>query len=139
MAGKEHGKVQARLAYLILLHYADKFAPISELTTRVKETKFFVPDVAVEDLSHPIKGRYPGPGDPVFLCVEIKSPDDRLTKLFAKCDEYHSWGVPFCWIIEPDRRLAWEYFPNDYEPRKVGEALSAGPIQIPLAAIFESL
>ena len=84
----------------------------------------------------PIQGRYPGPGDPVFLCVEIKSPDDRIGKLFSKCEEYHAWGVPHCLIIDPERKVAWEYAPDDPEPRKADTALNAGPIQMTLAEVF---
>jgi Uma2 family endonuclease len=87
-------------------------------------------------MSKPILGRYPGPKDPVLLCIEIVSPPDRAGKLFGKCEDYHSWGVPYCWVIDPDRKIAWEYFPADLEPRKVETALTAGSINLDLADVF---
>jgi Uma2 family endonuclease len=81
--------------------------------------------------------RYPCPNDPVSLCVEVVSPPDRIGKLFGKCEEYHKWGVPYCWVIDPERKIAWEYFPDDLEPRKVAENLTAGVIQLPLSDVFK--
>ena len=72
----------------------------------------------------------------MLLCVEIVSPPDRVGKLFGKCEEYHKWGVLFCWMIDPERKLAWEYFPTDLEPRKVQENITAGPIRLGLEDVF---
>jgi Uma2 family endonuclease len=72
----------------------------------------------------------------VLLCVEIVSPPDRIGKLFGKCEEYHKWGVPYCWVIDPERKIAWEYFPADLEPRKIGGTLTAGPIHLALDDVF---
>jgi Uma2 family endonuclease len=133
---RKHSQVQANLVKLIGSGYDETFNPLPELTTRLRETQFYVPDVAIEELSKPVQGRYPGPNDPVLLCVEIVSPPDRVGKLFGKCEEYHTWGVPYCWVIDPERKFAWEYFPDDLEPRRVQEALSAGPIQLRLEDVF---
>jgi Uma2 family endonuclease len=133
---KKHSQVQANLTTLIRNGYGETLNALTELTTRLRETQFYVPDIAVEDLAKPIQGRYPGKNDPVLLCVEIVSPPDRVGKLFGKCEEYHKWGVPFCWVIDPERKIAWEYFPNDVEPRRVEDDLSAGPIRLPLSDVF---
>ncbi len=45
----------------------------------------------------------------VLLCCEILSPEDRLGTMLATCEEYHAWGVPYCWVIDPVMRTAWEY------------------------------
>ena len=141
MPTKEHSRVQANIIRHFVMHrdYEGQFEALPELTTRLRETKFYVPDVAVEEMAHPIQGRYPGPGDPVFLCIEIKSPEDRIGKLFSKCEEYHTWGVFHCWVIDPERKVAWEYTPDDPEPRKAATALQAGPIDIPLPEVFRNL
>jgi Uma2 family endonuclease len=136
MGTKNHSHVQINVSYLIRSKYNETMNPLPELTTRLRENQFYVPDVAVEELAKPITGRYPGTNQPVLLCVEIVSPPDRVGKLFGKCEEYHKWGVPYCWVIDPDRKIAWEYFPADIEPRKVPESLAAGPIQLDLADVF---
>jgi Uma2 family endonuclease len=136
MGTKKHSQVQGNITRLVGNRYDDTLNPLPKLTARLLETKFYVPDLAIEDLAKPIEGRYPGPKDPVLLCVEILSPPDRLGKLFGKCEEYHKWGVPYCWVIDPEREIAWEYFPEDLEPRKVEEALAAGPIRLELVDVF---
>ncbi|HZQ54391.1 MAG TPA: Uma2 family endonuclease [Bryobacteraceae bacterium] len=137
MGTKKHSKTQQNVQYYIRQKYGDAFDPLPELTARLRRTRFCVPDVAVEDRARPIQGRYPGPDDPVFLCVEIVSPPDRVGRLFSKCEEYHKWGVPYCWILDPERKVAWEYTPGDVEPRRVADALTAGPIRLTLDEVFE--
>jgi Uma2 family endonuclease len=136
MGTKKHSQVQANITRFVGNRYDETLNPLPELTTRLRETQFYVPDIAVEDLAKPITGRYPGKNDPVLLCVEIVSPPDRVGKLFGKCEEYHKWGVPYCRVIDPERKLAWEYFPNDPEPRRVEDAPTAGPIQLGLNDVF---
>ena len=139
MPTRNHGKVQRNVIHFLFEKYEERFDAIPELTTRLRERKFLVPDVAVEDLSHPIEGRYPGPNQPVFLCVEIISPPDRFGKLAAKCEQYHAWGVPHCWIIDPETRTMWEYTPADLQPRQMQESLTAAPITLAMAEIFHGL
>ena len=83
---------------------------------------------------------FPGsyPTEPVRLCCEILSPGDRLGAMLAKCEDYHAWGVPFCWVIDPEKRTAWEYHSGS-EPVRVATALSAGDVAVPLDALFAEL
>jgi Uma2 family endonuclease len=137
---RKHSQVQTNIIYLIRRLYGKTLLPLPELTTHIKETTFFLPDVAIEERSRPRQGRYPGPDDPVFLCVEVVSPPDRVGKLFGKCEEYHRWGVSYCWVIDPERKLAWEYFSADIEPRKVdGHLIKAGLIELALDDVFEDV
>ena len=139
MPTREHSRVQRNITVVINQDYAEQFEVLPELTVRLRETQFLVPDLAIEDLSRPNQGRYPGPSEPVFLCIEIKSPDDRLGKLFSKCEDYHAWGVPHCWVIDPDRKIVWEYTPGDAEPRRAEEFFTAGPIRVALTDIFRGI
>jgi Uma2 family endonuclease len=136
MGTKKHSQVQVNVAMLLRINYGKTLNPLTELTTRLREGRFLVPDIAVEEMAKPIPGRYPGKDDPVLLCVEIVSPPDRIGKLFGKCEEYHKWGVPYCWVIDPEHKIAWEYFPNDIEPRKVEDNLTAGPIVLALSDVY---
>jgi hypothetical protein len=40
-------------------------------------------------------------------------------------------------VIDPERKVAWEYTPDDTEPRRVTDALTAGPITLTLDEVFE--
>ena len=106
---------------------------LPELTVRISPTKYLVPDVCVA-------GGFPGPypTEPVQLCCEILSPEDRLGAMLGKCEEYHAWGVPFCWVIDPVKRTAWEYHAGT-EPVRVTPTLRAGELTVQLEELFSEL
>jgi Uma2 family endonuclease len=104
-----------------------------ELTVRISATKYLIPDVAVAD-------DFPGPypTEAVRLCCEILSPEDRLGAMLAKCEEYHAWGVPYCWVVDPVKRAAWEYHSGG-EPVRATEALRAGDLAVSVDELFAAL
>ena len=104
-----------------------------EVTVMLSPTKYLIPDViAAQILQNPY------PTEPVLLCCEVLSPEDRLGTMLAKCEEYHAWGVPFCWVIDPVKRTAWEYH-SAFEPVRVTAILSACEIEISLDELFSAL
>ena len=130
MPTKLHSVMQ--YALLMLLRNQGVQA-LPELTVRISTSKYLVPDVVVAD-------DFPGPypTEPVLLCCEILSPEDRLGATFSKCEEYHAWGVPYCWVIDPVKRTAWEYELAG-EPVRVAESLRAGGITVNLDVLFAVL
>ena len=72
-----------------------------------------------------------------LLCVEILSPAQRQSELFAKCEAYHSWGVRYCWVIDPVAKVAWEYH-ADSSVRTADAAgdLRAGEISVAVSDLF---
>lgn len=98
MPAKLHALIQQAL---ILLLEKQGVPALPELTVRLNESKHLVPDLVVAgDFPRPY------PVEPVRLCCEILSPEYRLGTLLAKSEEYHAWGVPFCWVIDPVKRAA---------------------------------
>jgi Uma2 family endonuclease len=130
MPTKFHAIIQRVLMTLLQSMGVQAFP---ELTVRISPTRYLVPDVCVAD-------DFPGPypTEPVLLCCEILSPEDRLGAMLAKCEEYHAWGVPFCWIIDPVKRTAWKYH-SDSEPVRELETLRAGELSVNLEELFSEL
>lgn len=130
MPTKFHSIIQRVLIALLQNQGVEAFP---ELTVRISPTKYLVPDVSVA-------GAFPGPypTEPVLLCCEILSPEDRLGTMLAKCEEYHAWGVPFCWVIDPVKRTAWEYH-SAAEPVRVAKTLQAGALSASLEELFSAL
>jgi Uma2 family endonuclease len=124
-----HGFVQSVLLILLRRQGIQAFP---EVTVRLSETKFLIPDVIA---ARTIQGPYPT--EPVLLCVEILSPDDRLGAMLAKCEQYHSWGVPFCWVIDPEKQTAWQYHAGR-EPERLeqGGVLRAGELSVGVEELF---
>jgi Uma2 family endonuclease len=132
----KHGLLQGHFMQLINTGFP-KFAAASEVTVRIREGKYFVPDVVVQSRD---RIQDPYPTEPVHLCIEILSPDDRMSEVLAKCEEYHAWGVPTVWIADPDNERAWEYRAGQ-RPKEIaaGASLTADGIVVPLSEAFSVL
>ncbi len=130
MPTKLHSLVQFAL---LLLFRNQGVRSFPELTVRISPTKYLVPDVCVG-----VDFPGPYPTEPMQLCCEILSPEDRLGALLSKCEEYHAWGVPFCWVIDPVKRTAWEYHAGS-EPERVRETVTAGALAVRLEDLFSEL
>ena len=130
MPTKLHSIIQRVLIMLLEKQGVEAFP---ELTVRTTPTRYLVPDVCV---ASDFPGPYPT--EPVLLCCEILSPEDRLGAMLGKCEEYHAWGVPFCWVIDPVKRTAWEYHAAA-EPVRVAGTLRAGALSVSLEELFSAL
>jgi Uma2 family endonuclease len=95
-----HGLLQFVLATLL---YARGWTPALEVTLKMSPDAELVPDV----IASRGKPELPYPTQPVEICVEILSPDDRLKKVVEKGKRYLDWGVSYVWIIDPAARTAW--------------------------------
>lgn len=136
MGNRKHSRIQRRL--LELLQTYAEFEAFPELHARLRESEFRIPDIAVE--RKPVsEGFYPTKG--IHLCVEILSPDQTLGQMLEKCEHYHAWGTPYCWVIDPERQTAWQY-DRGGEPqsrRLADEFLTADEIELSVGDIFRVL
>jgi Uma2 family endonuclease len=127
-----HSLIQYLLCLLLRTQGAQA---LPELTVRLSPTKFLVPDVAVV-------GKFEAsyPTEPVLLCAEILSPENRVGSILAKCEQYHTWGVPFCWVIDPAKQNGWEYHAGG-EPLRVDRSgvLHAGELAVSVADLFSEI
>ena len=130
MATTSHGLLEFMLVAM-LRGQGLQAAP--EVTVRLSPSKCLVPDVIAAAVLES-----PYPTQPVLLCCEILSPEDRLGATLAKCEEYHAWGVLFCWVIDPVKRTAWEYH-SAATPVPATGTLRAGDIEVSLDQLFSVL
>lgn len=129
-----HARMQARLTALL---QGRGFEVLIELHARLRPAEFRVPDIVLMAASA-ITGDYPGPDNPPHLCIEILSPGQGIGETLGKCERYQNWGVPFCWVIDPEKRIVWVYHKNG-EPVKLSHRnaqITAGPIGITLGEVF---
>jgi len=71
-----------------------------ELRTQVKPRRFRIPDVLA--MREAPKSRFIR--TPPFIVVEILSPEDRVSALGEKIEDYLDFGVPNVWVVDPARR-----------------------------------
>jgi Uma2 family endonuclease len=46
---------------------------------------------------------------PPFLCIEILSPEDRMSRIQEKIDDHLRFGGQYVWLINPESKRAWIY------------------------------
>jgi Uma2 family endonuclease len=100
-------------------------------TVMIPDLVFCLPDQGVDE--HQVLNT------PPLLCTEIISLSQSFRELYDKCVLYLRWGVPYCWIIDPVRRLAWQ-IGIDEMPREIRAdgSLRAGDVEVKLADLFSA-
>lgn len=133
----DHASIQAILCFR-LRELAQRLSirVLPELRMRVSRTRFRIPDVCVM-----LKSQKPErvPTTPPFLCIEIVSSDDRMSRLMVRVKEYLAFGVTYVWVIDPQSRTGYVYTKD--EGREVRDCLTtANPdISISLSELFAEL
>ncbi len=76
-----------------------------EQRVQTQPTRFRIPDVCVTlgKSDEAIFRR------PPFLCVEILSSEDRMSRVEKRLQEYLDMGVSYVWVVDPVRHDAWIY------------------------------
>ncbi|MBV9155325.1 MAG: Uma2 family endonuclease [Acidobacteriaceae bacterium] len=88
----------------------------------MREDHWRRPDVAVIRAEDAEPWKYIIPGHWPVLCVELVSPPSpSVEQLLEKCKLYHQQGVAYCWVIEPESRMAWT-FHRSAQPVQVTES-----------------
>src|SRR5580700_274643 len=78
---------------------------IVEQRVQVRPDRFRIPDVCVI-LGEPSEQIFT---KPPFLCIEIVSPEDRMSRVKARIDDYLTMGVSFVWLLDPASRSAYVF------------------------------
>ncbi len=132
---RDHGRLQLRFGAYFLVRQAlwNSFA-IVEQRVQVRPGNFRIPDVCV------ILGSTDEQvlTTPPFLCVEILSPEDRMSRVQERIDDYFAMGVAHVWVVDPARRCAFVATAKGDLHRVTDVLRTADPIfEVPLSEIFE--
>ncbi len=133
---KDHGKAQR--AILFFLHERSEqwnIFVIQEQRVQLSPTRYRVPDICVVAVPEPDEQIFTSPP---FLCVEILSPEDRMSRMQEKIGDYLAFGVRYVWVVDPQTRKAWIY--TSEAGREVRDEMlrTDNPeILVPLAVVFE--
>jgi Uma2 family endonuclease len=107
---RDHARLQALLS-AIFVAQESKLGVISGTEQRIRTS---LGHVRICDFS---LLREDAPYEPVLLtppilCIEIMSPEDRLSRVIRVLEDYRSMGVDHIWLIDPQERLAY-FFRSD--------------------------
>jgi Uma2 family endonuclease len=98
-AGKRrHSRTQKRLLEVLSPLVARLgLEPLPEPRLQVSATRVRIPDVCLtptSDDSEVVQAPPP-------LCIEVRSSEDRLSRLLKCVADYLAFGVPMVWVIDP--------------------------------------
>jgi Uma2 family endonuclease len=97
-----HSRTQALIvAFFEALRQKQSVFTCPELRVKLRDGLVLIPDVSV------YWPEAPGarvPDLPPLIAIEILSPDDRLTVVREKLEEYRGWGVKHVWLVDPHSR-----------------------------------
>lgn len=107
MGEKDHGRLQVSIALWFAAHEETLGAePITEPRIRVTQSRVRICDVAI------IRTNIPDEQvaiTPPLVCIEILSPEDRLSRAIQVLEDYRSMGVENIWLIDPQERLVYTF------------------------------
>lgn len=134
---KEHARLQVFLAFLLFSRREEWGVEVfTELRTKVASSRFRVPDLLVLRSGVHFENVLESPP---YIAIEILSPEDRLSRIQDRIDDYLNFGVEHVWIFDPQRREAWRAT-RDGLFRATGElTVPSTPICIALNTVFAEL
>ena len=130
-----HARLQARITAYLLTHYEAKgLVVMTEVRVQVRPGRFRVPDICltVGEPGEEVLTR------PPFVCIEILSPEDRMSRIEVRINDYLAMGVPYVWVLDPETKQAFTATAADgLQQVKTGVLRIENPvIEFPLAESF---
>ena len=129
----EHSRLQIVLGSFFLQHEkALGLLSVTEQSIQVSEHRYRVPDISViRGKAEKIITR------PPFLCIEILSPEDSMSSMHERIDDYLVFGVENIWILDPVRQKAlWVDANGMHQADNSILETSGAPIRVDLNAFW---
>ncbi len=75
---------------------------------------------------------------PPFICIEVLSPRDRMSRVEQRIADYLEMGVPYVWVLDPETRQAYTATPAEgLREVKTGVLKNENPaLEVPLSELF---
>ena len=132
---RTHSQLQSDLIFYLRSRYGQQGIKVyPELRVQISPMRFRVPDVCLTlgDPGEEILTR------PPFLCIEILSPEDRMSRVETRINDYLEMGVKYIWVLDPQTRQAFSATPSDgLREVKTGALETSDPrLELPLAEMF---
>jgi Uma2 family endonuclease len=134
----DHGLLQTLLGTLFTVNrQAWGVRTVTDVRTQVSRKRFRVPDLSVLRLDAP-KERIIS--HPALIVIEILSPEDRLSRVQERIEDYLAFGVEHIWIFDPERRTASTASASGLHPVRSDELTVPGtPIRVVLSELFAEM
>jgi Uma2 family endonuclease len=131
----DHARLQGLIfARLLNNERRWKIRAVPECRVQVRRERYRIPDVSALRAGAPIEQIIE---TPPLLCIEVLSPEDRMSEMQERIDDYLAMGVEHVWMIDPRTRRAWMITGDGMREAKDGTLRAGGLIQVPLAELFD--
>ena len=133
---KDHAAVQGAL-YAWFRQYRKEWGVhiYPELRVQVSPTRFRVPDICLISRDAPDEQIIT---HPPIVCIEVLSPDDRITRTIGKIEDYQRFGVENIWIIDPATQRGYDCKPAGLFDATEFSVVDS-PIRLSLPQLFADL
>ncbi len=134
---KEHALLQSALNYLFRHNRSSwNIEAYPKLRVQVTPTRFRIPDITVVQT-----GKWERIlRTPPLLTIEILSPEDSLSSIRRRVDDYLRFGTEHVWIIDADLRKAYVCSLHGFEEPADGVLTIPGSsIRVVLGDLFAEL
>lgn len=135
---KEHAAIQRFLVILFGTKNHDwNIEVYPELRVQVSANNYRVPDVTVTRAGLEWERIL---RTPALLFIEILSPEDTLSRIRRRVDDYLRFGTENVWVIDPELRKAYVCSATGFQEPEGGVLTVAGtPIRVVLSELFAEL
>lgn len=100
----DHADLQGQILIYLNRYRKAGWISVVEQRVQVARTRFRVPDVCVMRAEKPMPQIF---RTPLVIAIEILSPEDKLSTMQKRIDDYLAFGIPNVWLIDPSERRAF--------------------------------
>jgi Uma2 family endonuclease len=132
----DHNSVQKALLIWFYLRGKEwNVRAIQEQRMRVSATRVRIPDVCVFYRDLPIEQVFT---KPPLVCIEVLSPEDRVSRIEERIEDFLHFGVKSVWVIDPAKQTGWDCSSGNWV-RATDFTVPRTPVQLSLAELFASI
>ena len=106
---------------------------LPELRMRVSTGRIRIPDIVVCEIPLPEEEVFT---TPPYLCIEVMSPDDTISAMQDRLDDYLQFGVPNIRVIDPSKHRGWRITTEGWAAETDAMRTSDGRVAMPLADVL---
>jgi Uma2 family endonuclease len=132
---KKHSYAQLKIGYWFEIRIQTlRLQALTELRMQVGPGRIRIPDVVVCEIPLPDEEVFTSPP---YLCVEVMSPDDTISAMQDRLDDYLQFGVPNIWVVDPWKHRGWHISAEGWALVHNGLMCTAdGNVEMPLADVL---
>ena len=132
----DHSSLQAALMRYFSAHRFEwNIRIVQEQRMQISPTRYRVPDTVLFSRDQQPEQIFK---QPPLVCIEVLSPEDRLSRLQARVQDYFAMGVRAVWILDPRKKIGLNCLTSEQADwhEETDFTVVGTSIRMDLAAVF---